>query len=226
LQLDMGSIFGGLLGQSEGQVTHAMEIAERMAPCVLLVDEVERAFGSGNGDLDGGTTDRVIGKFLSWMAVKTAPVFLVFTSNSARKLPAQMIRSGRLDEKFFVDFPTTEESHGVFQYYLDKAPHEVAAEDVAKLSVMAKSWSPAEIEAAVGGARFVAFADERRLMTFKDIEDEMSKTVPVSKSMSKQVDEMREWAEANARRTYYTPSMSKKAYSGSATPGSRRKIEV
>jgi AAA+ superfamily predicted ATPase len=215
LTLDVGSVFSKYVGESEAQITNAIEIAERMSPCVLLIDEVERAVGGEGGNSnDGGTTDRVIGKLLTWMANKTAPVFVVFTSNKADQLPAALIRKGRLDEIFFVDFPTATERTDVFNYYLGKAPTEVKDTDLAKLVKATDQWSGAEIEAAVGDARFTAFADNKRLVTTQDVMQEISRTTPVSKSMADQISRMRKWAESYARNT--DEETGNKPYSGSS----------
>lgn len=222
LTLDVGSVFGSMLGESEANVDMAIEIAERMAPCVLLVDEVERAFGSGKGgDRDGGTTERVIGKFLTWMAAKKAPVFVVFTSNEASNLPAQMIRKGRLDGIFFVDFPTQAERKAIFDYYLAKGPVDDAlAKDPAELVSLTADWSGAEIEASVGDARYRAFEDGRRPLQAGDVVEEIKKATPVSTSMKEQIDRMRGWAKQYAQATQARP-----AWAGSAK-GKKRNIEV
>jgi AAA+ superfamily predicted ATPase len=219
LTLDVGSIFSKYVGESEAQITHAIEIAERMSPCVLLVDEVERSVGGGGGDHDGGTTDRVIGKLLTWMANKTAPVFIVFTSNKADQLPAALIRKGRLDEIFFVDFPTSVEREDVFKHYLGQAPTDMKDSGISKLVKATDKWSGAEIEAAVGDARFTAFADDKRLLTSADVMMEINKTVPVSKSMTDQIARMRTWADSYARHT--DEEAGSKSYADSA-----RRIEV
>jgi ATP-dependent 26S proteasome regulatory subunit len=202
LTLDVGSVFAGLLGESEANITRAIEIAEKMSPCVLLVDEVERAFGDkrGGGDNDGGTTDRVIGKFLSWMSTKSAPVFVVFTSNEADLLPAALVRKGRVDEIFFVDFPSHQERVKIFDYYLSMGPGHVDC-DPQHLGLVTEDWSGAEIEAAVGDARYTAFEDGERVVSQSDVLSEIGRCVPVSVSMSAKVHRMREWAKKYARPT-------------------------
>jgi len=217
----VGSLFGSMLGESEANADIAMEIAEKMSPCVLLVDEVERAFGGdkGSGDRDGGTTERVIGKFLTWMATKKEPVFVVFTSNEASSLPAQMIRKGRLDSIFFLDFPEEKERTEILEYYLKKGPYDMNEEQLKRLVEMTDNWAPAEIEAAVGDARYTAFERGEPLSYF-DVKSEIQQAVPVSVSMSGQIDRMREWAREYARSTHSKPS-----WSGSAA-ALTRSIEV
>ena len=204
LLLDTAGLYGSLLGESETRLAEALEIAERMAPCVLLIDEVERGFSAGSGDRDGGTQERILGKMLTWMASKTAPVFVVMTSNFADRLPAALIRKGRIDEIFCMGFPTAEERRAVFDLYLDKAdPHLVQENDINQLVHATEGWVPSEIEAIVNAARITAFAAQRPVQTF-DLVNEVSRTVPVSVSMRAQVEQMLEWASEYARRTDYS----------------------
>lgn len=203
LTLDAGGLYGSLLGESEARLAEAIEIAEKMAPCLLLIDEVERGFGGSGGERDGGTQERMIGKLLSWMASKTAPVFVVMTSNFADRLPAALVRKGRVDEIFCLDLPELEERRAVFAHYLAKAPgHGVTGTDLDVLADMTRGWVPSEIEAAVSAARFTAFASRRALAMY-DLVAELEKTVPVSRSMEAQVSHMRLWASHFARKTSY-----------------------
>lgn len=206
LALDAGGLYGSLLGESEARLSEALEIAERMAPCLLLLDEVERGFGGGaGGDRDGGTQERILGKMLTWLASKTAPVFVVMTSNFADRLPAAMIRKGRLDETFCLDFPSTAEREAVFRHYLGKTQHSISDTSLRMLVSATENWSPSEIEACIGAARFAAFSANRAIV-WGDVDSEIQKTVPVSRSMAEQVERMRAWAKAFARRTSYEES--------------------
>ena len=204
LTLDAGGLYGSYLGESEARLSEAIEIAERMSPCLLLIDEVERGFSSGRGgDRDGGTQERVLGKLLTWMASKTAPVFVVMTSNFADRLPAALIRKGRVDETFLLDFPTEPERRAIFEHYLKRAtPHNVNDGDIDSLVRWTEHWSPSEIEATVLAARFTAYAQSRQV-ALHDLVAEVEKTVPVARSMIEQVAHMRLWASANARKTSY-----------------------
>lgn len=202
LTLDAGGLYGSLLGESEARLAEAIEIAERCSPCLLLIDEVERGFGSSGGERDGGTQERMIGKLLSWMASKTAPVFVVMTSNFADRLPAALVRKGRVDEIFCLDLPSTDERRQVFEHYLRKTQHNVTAADLELLSASTQGWVPSEVEAIVAAARFSAFAAKRSVAVY-DIVNEIEKTVPVSRSMEQQVAHMRLWASHFARQTSY-----------------------
>lgn len=122
LRLDMGSVMAGIVGSSESNMRNATRSAEAMAPCILMIDEIEKGLGgASDGGGDGGTTQRVFGFLLSWMSDKTAPVFVVATANNFEKLPPEMLRKGRFDEIFFVDFPNAIERRQVFEIHIGKA---------------------------------------------------------------------------------------------------------
>jgi len=187
--LDIGAVFGKYIGESEGRIDQALSLAERLAPCVLLVDEVERAFGSGT-ERDGGTSARVTGKFLSWLGAKTAPVFVIFTSNVPTTLPPAMIRKGRLDEIFFVGLPDTETRKRVFEIYL---PPEVKV-DVNAAVERTEGWSPAEIESAILDARFGSD-------NFSQALDAALSRTSLYEAMPESLDEMISWARLHGRVT-------------------------
>jgi SpoVK/Ycf46/Vps4 family AAA+-type ATPase len=120
LRLDMGAIFGGLVGASEANMRRAISCAKAMAPCVLMIDEIEKGL-AGMGGGDGGTSPRVFGTLLTWMSDKTEPVFIVATANEFERLPPEMLRKGRFDELFFVDFPHAGERTSIFKIHVQKA---------------------------------------------------------------------------------------------------------
>jgi SpoVK/Ycf46/Vps4 family AAA+-type ATPase len=123
LRLDMGAVFGSLVGASEANMRRAIQSAEAMAPCILMIDEIEKGLAgmSGGGGGDSGTGSRVFGSLLSWMNDKTAPVFVVATANQFDRLPPEMLRKGRFDELFFVDFPHAGERQQIFKIHVEKA---------------------------------------------------------------------------------------------------------
>src|SRR3989475_10182705 len=122
LRFDMGRMFGSLVGSSEDNVRRAIAVAESVAPTILWVDEIDKAFAGsqGSGVSDGGTTARVFSTFLTWLSEKTAPVFVVATANEISQLPPELMRKGRLDEMFFVDLPSGEERGEIFEIHLAK----------------------------------------------------------------------------------------------------------
>ena len=122
LRLDMGAIYGSLVGQSEANIRKAIRCAEAMAPCILMIDEIEKGLAGAAGfGGDGGTGSRVFGTLLSWMNDKTAEVFVVATANKFEQLPPEMLRKGRFDEIFFVDFPHRGEREQIFNIHVNKA---------------------------------------------------------------------------------------------------------
>jgi hypothetical protein len=122
LRFDMGKVFGGIVGQSEGNIRTALQVAQALAPCVLWIDEIEKGLaGMGSSDqTDGGTTARVVGTLLTWMQEKRDPVFVVATANRIDMLPPELLRKGRFDEIFFVDLPTRAIREEILSIHLKK----------------------------------------------------------------------------------------------------------
>ena len=200
LKLDVGRIFGSLVGQSEENIRKAIAVAESVAPCILWADELEKGFAgmSGKGVSDSGTTARVFSTFLTWMQEKTAPVFLIATANEVTALPPEMLRKGRFDEIFFVDLPDAAERKHIFSIHLRKRKRKPEDFDLDKLGNLAAGFSGAEIEQAVLGGLFNAFELERDL-TQADLEAEVKAAVPLSVMMREEIEELRTWAEMRAR---------------------------
>ena len=109
LRMDIGKVFSGIVGSSESNLRTAIRSAEAAAPAVLWVDEIEKGFSGVGATGDSGTASRVFGSFLTWMQEKTAPVFVMATSNNVQSLPPELLRKGRFDEIFFVDMPAPDE---------------------------------------------------------------------------------------------------------------------
>jgi len=156
LRLDVGKVFSDLVGSSERNIREAIPVAESVAPALLWVDEIEKAFAGTQSSSfsDAGTTSRVFGTFLTWLQEKTAPVFVIATANNIQQLPPELLRKGRLDEIFFVDLPTKEERAEIFAIHLRKHDRDPAAFDLGKLAAAAEGFSGAEIEEAVISALF------------------------------------------------------------------------
>ncbi|QYK53115.1 MAG: AAA family ATPase [Fimbriimonadaceae bacterium] len=199
LKMDVGRIFGSLVGQSEQNMRRAIKIAESLAPCVLWIDELEKGFaGMGSGVSDSGTTARVFSTFLTWMQEKTKPVFLIATGNNVQQLPPELMRKGRFDEIFFVDLPDTKEREEIFRIHLSKRKRDPKKFKVAELAKATAGFSGAEIEQLVVGALNHAFFADREV-TFKDIKEEAETQVPLSRMMSEDITALREWATLRAR---------------------------
>jgi SpoVK/Ycf46/Vps4 family AAA+-type ATPase len=200
LKLDVGRIFGSLVGQSEENIRKAIAVAESVAPCVLWADELEKGFAGvgGSGVSDSGTTARVFATFLTWMSEKTAPVFMIATANDVTALPPEMLRKGRFDEIFFVDLPDLEERKEIFAIHLKKRNRPVENFDLQELAQKTRGFSGAEIEQVVVGALYIAY-DAGRELGQADLLEEAKNVVPLSVMMSEDIAELRQWAALRTR---------------------------
>lgn len=202
LQLRFSALFSSMLGDTESNVRSAIEIAERMAPCILWADEINRAFGGGHGERDGGTQERVTGEFLTWLSEKTSQVFVLATANDVTGMPAEMLRKGRWDEIWSVSTPSAIERKSIFDLYLKGKKNDVNTQLAAEST---DTFIPAEIEAICKSAHLRAFdrftdgGDD--VIHDEDIVYEIKGTVPLAKSMAEQFEKLKEWAEKNARST-------------------------
>lgn len=202
-KLDPGSLRGKYVGDTEANTDEALSVISANTPCVVLVDEVERFFSTSEGEHDGGVGERLTGKLLSWAAEQKG-AFLIFTSNNPDKLPAQLVRKGRLDRFFHVGTPDKEQREAIWRYYLDKAQHHIEESDIAAFVEQSKDWVGSEIEAVVGQARKAAWAsfceDERDdpYPTVDDVKVEVESTIPHAVTYADQVKRMKQWAKDNA----------------------------
>jgi hypothetical protein len=200
LRFDIGRMFGSLVGSSEENTRRAIAVAESIAPAVLWVDEIDKAFAGAQSSWggDGGTTARVFGTFLTWLSEKSAPVFVVATANDISNLPPELLRKGRFDEIFFVDLPVPAEREEIFRIHLARRGRDAAAFDLGALVGASPDFSGAEIEQAVISALFDAFSDRQELAT-PHVLAALRETVPLSRTMDEQMGRLREWAEGRAR---------------------------
>ncbi len=201
LRFDVGKVFGSLVGSSEENVRRSIQVAESVSPVVFWVDEIDKAFRGSRGSgasTDGGTSARVFGTFLTWLAEKKKPVFVVATANDVSLLPPELLRKGRFDEIFFVDLPAIEERKSIFNIHLAKRKFDVSLFDLQTLAREAEGFSGAEIEEAIISAMFDVFYEKKQLSTEKIIES-VKKTVPLSRTMSEDVAALRHWAQGRAR---------------------------
>ena len=205
LKLDMGKIFGGLVGSSEENMRKAISTAEAIAPSILWVDEIEKGLSGVKSSGDSGTSARVFGTFLTWLQEKTKPVFVIATANDISALPPELLRKGRFDEIFFVDLPTFEERKKIFELHINKRikdsdiQHEVAATDevLNNLASMSAGYVGAEIEQITVAALYEAYYLDRGLRE-SDLEKAVKETVSISTTQKEQILSLREWAENRA----------------------------
>jgi AAA+ superfamily predicted ATPase len=190
LRLDIGALFGSLVGESEERARQALQLAETVAPCVLWIDEIEK--GLAHGGLDGGTATRVFGTILTWMQEKTTPCFVVATANDVAALPPELLRKGRFDEIFFLDLPTAEERREILTVHLAKRQRIPADYDVEGLARRSEGYVGAEIEQAIVDAMYVAFNEHREFAT-QDVAAAFGRQVPLSVSQREVIGALREW---------------------------------
>ncbi|MCC3528610.1 MAG: AAA family ATPase [Microcoleus sp. PH2017_22_RUC_O_B] len=207
LRLDTGRLFGGIVGESESRVRQMIQLAEAIAPCVLWIDEIDKAFGNiiNGGDGDSGTSRRVFGSLITWMQEKTSPVFIVATANNVRILPAELLRKGRFDEIFFLNLPSESERQDIFKVHLQRLrPTRLRDFDLAILAKSAENFSGAEIEQVVIDGLYRAFGTfvngQRRDLTTEDVLRSIEDTVPLAAIARSQIEDLKRWAaEAGAR---------------------------
>jgi SpoVK/Ycf46/Vps4 family AAA+-type ATPase len=196
LRLDVGRLFAGLVGESESRTRQMIQLAEALSPCVLWIDEIDKAFAGLDGRGDSGTTSRVFGTFVTWMAEKTSPVFVVATANNIQALPPEMLRRGRFDEIFFVGLPNQNERRAIFAVHLSRLrPHNLQSYDLDRLAYETPDFSGAEIEQIIVEAMHIGFSQDRDFTT-DDILEAASQIVPLARTAQDQIRLLQDWAAA------------------------------
>ncbi|NVJ60688.1 MAG: AAA family ATPase [Gammaproteobacteria bacterium] len=191
LRLDFGALYNKYHGETERNLREALNMAELMAPCVLWFDEIEK--GISTQDSDGGTSQRVLGTLLTWMAENEKPVFVVSTANDISRLPPELIRKGRLDEIFFVDLPEYEARKEIFAIHLGKRKQSVDSFDLDQLASSCDGFTGSEIEQAVVSGLYHSYGQSTPLNN-EILLDEIKNTRPLSVVMSEKMNELRNWA--------------------------------
>ena len=194
LRLDIGRLFGGIVGESESRVRQMIQISEALAPCILWIDEIDKTFGQINSKGDSGTTSRVLGTFITWLSEKTAPVFVVSTANNFDVLPVELIRKGRFDEIFFIGLPLEDERKLIFTVHLSKLrPDSWKDFNIDILSQESKNFSGAEIQQSIIEGMHIAF-NENREFTTNDIRRGLQETIPIAKMNFEEIESLQNWA--------------------------------
>ncbi len=196
LRLDFGRLFASLVGQSEQRVRKMIEIAEALAPCVLWVDEIDKAFAGATSSGDSGTTSRVLATFLTWLSEKESAVFVAATANNLEYIPSEILRKGRFDEMFFLNLPTQKEREDIFSVHLKKyRPDVIENFQLSVLGKLTKEFSGSEIEQVVIEAMRLGF-NENREFNNEDILISIQNLVPLARTKSKDINALKEWAES------------------------------
>ena len=206
LRLDVGKVFQGIVGSSEDNIRKAIATAEAVAPCVLWIDEIEKGLSGvqSSGATDGGVTSRIFSTILTWMQEKTAPVFVVATANNIYQLPPELLRKGRFDEIFFVDLPSQKEKENIFSIHLQKNRQNVSSFALDILAQKGEGFNGAEFDECVKEAMFTAYVESQESniapkLQMIHILDAIKNTVPLSKTMEKQITDLRKFAVSRAK---------------------------
>lgn len=194
LKMDPGALYNRYVGQTEENFRRAMDIAEKMSPVVLWIDEIEKAFqSSGSDSNDGGLSGRVLGTFLNWMQERAGEVFVVATANDVSRLPPELLRKGRLDEIFFLDLPDSKAREELFSIHLKKKNLQPAEFDLEMLANEAEGFTGADIEQAVISSIFTAF-ERGGQVELKDVLQEVKATKCLAEVMPEKIQALRDWA--------------------------------
>jgi hypothetical protein len=191
VRLDFGALYSKWHGESEKNLRESLSSAEALAPCVLWLDEIEKALSSGDGD--SGTSRRVLGAFLTWLSEQRARVFIVATANDITALPPELVRKGRFDEIFFVDLPTPLARFEILGIHCKKRAVTISEQDMKALAARSEGFSGAELEQAVVSALYTAHANKQPVSA-TTIAAELEATKPLSVVMGEKIAELREWA--------------------------------
>ena len=191
LRMDFAALYNKFIGETEKNMRDALKSAHTLAPCVLWMDEIEKGVAGGNDDT--GTSRRVLGTLLTWMAENKAQVFIVATANDVRALPPELLRKGRLDEIFFVDLPDAATRRDILALHINKRDMRADNFDLDKLSQASDGYSGAELEQAVVSARY-AVSGSGQSPTTAHILTELQQTRPLSIVMAEDVAALRLWA--------------------------------
>lgn len=205
LRLDVGKVFQGIVGSSEDNIRKAIATAEAVAPCVLWIDEIEKGLSGvqSSGATDGGVTSRIFSTILTWMQEKTAPVFVVATANNINQLPPELLRKGRFDEFFLWIFQVRKKKR-IFFHTFAKNRQNVSSFALDILAQKAEGFNGAEIEECIKEAMFTAYVESQETniapkLQMIHILDAIKNTVPLSKTMEKQITDLRKFAVSRAK---------------------------
>jgi len=209
LKLDVGKLFGGIVGESESRLRQMIQVAETISPCILWIDEIDKAFSNNNNNTgDSGTSNRVLATFISWLSEKTKPVFVVATANNVDLLPLEIIRKGRFDEIFFLDLPQKQEREQIFKIHIQEfRPNRWELFDYSKLAQLSEAFSGAEIRQSIIEAMYHAFYEKREFTT-EDICLSLTQLIPLSKLENSQTLKLKNWAVSGRIRLASSKSIS------------------
>jgi SpoVK/Ycf46/Vps4 family AAA+-type ATPase len=210
LRADLGAAQSKWVGESQANIRKVFAVAESVGRCVLWIDEIEKALaGATTGAADGGVSADVLNVLLTWMQEKTAPVFVIATSNDVSKLPPELLRKGRFDDLFFVDLPTASERLDILRVTIGKLHemHHMDPERLAPVVSASDGFTGSEVAELVTTALRVAFDEGEHALTVADLVKAANETVPLSKTQAEKLKELREWARTRARNASAAPAI-------------------
>ncbi|NLS97257.1 MAG: AAA family ATPase [Planctomycetaceae bacterium] len=194
LRMDPGVLYQKFIGESEARLREALAQAESLAPVVLWIDEIEKAFASaGSNSADGGLSQRMFGTLLSWMQDHRHPIFMIATANNISDLPPELMRKGRFDEIFFIDLPRERYRKTIFTIHLRRRGRDKEQFDLDRLSKATEGFTGAEIEQAILSGMYAAYAESEEFAT-EHILEAIEKTRPLSVVMHESIQSLRVWA--------------------------------
>lgn len=217
LRMDVGRLFGSTVGESEKNIRRCIQLAEAVSPCILWIDEIDKAFGGVSGfQGDSGTQLRVFGTFVTWLQEKEKPVFVIATANDPKRLPPELWRKGRYDEVFFVDLPSLEEREEIFRIHLESRGQHTGRLNLKELAQNSQGYTGAEIEQAVKDSIVATFNTLHKGKRDEEVEvmiDELSSLevsqecllesirniTPLSVLKKEEIEELRNWSYRRAR---------------------------
>lgn len=200
-KLDIGRLFGGIVGESENRVRKMIDTTEALSPCVLWIDEIDKSFQFNSQTSDSGTTNRVLSTLLTWLSERQSSVFVVATANNLEVLQLELVRKGRFDEIFFLDLPNYQERKNIFQVHLKSfRPETWMYYDVDLLSMNTCDFSGAEIRQVIVEAMYYAF-NEKRDFNNSDILLQIKTTIPLAKLNSQVIGDLQNWARSGRIRS-------------------------
>lgn len=198
-RLDVGALYDKYIGETEKNLRRSLEMAQKLAPMVLWIDEIEKGFAAtgASADVDAGLSQRVLATLLTWLQDRESGVFIAATSNDISALPPELLRKGRFDEIFFVDLPDAEARAQLFRIHLRRRGREPGEFDSAALAAASEGFSGAEIEQAIVSGLYSAFSRQQALST-EILLAELRSTRPLSITRREAVEQLRAWARERA----------------------------
>lgn len=221
IRFDISAVYQGLVGSSEANMRMCLKMVEDMAPCILFVDEIEKAIASDGGN-DGGVSSRILGTFLTWLndrQDRNVPVYVIASANDVTRMPPELLRMGRFDKKWAITFPAKGEREQIIKIHVEQRGHKLTSIEYKRIAAQTETFVGAELEGIVEQALLEDFYQERDSLQFETLEKFALETKPQVKAFPERIKQMQEWAERNA--TPASSVASGEADEGTTATGSR-----